>query len=91
MRESEAYLDAEDWEAMYTILWKGLSEGVDRLKPLPGNREVCRILVQALLDAEEYRRTVLGAIQGEDEERIRKRRQALRLPGEDGDSPLTDR
>lgn len=88
MRESEAYLDAEDWEAMYTILWKGLSEGVDRLKPLPGNREVCRILVQALLDAEAYQRTVLGAIRGEDEERVEQRRRALRFP--EADSPLTD-
>lgn len=86
MRESELYLDTEDWEVMYTILWKGISEGVDRLKPLPGNREVCELLVQALLDAEEYRSTVLGVISGEDEERIRKRRQALVSPEVDADS-----
>lgn len=41
---------------------------------------------EAYLDAEEYRSTVLSAISGEDEERIRKRRQALFSPEADADS-----
>lgn len=86
----ESYMEAEDWEAMYTILHKGISESVDRLKPLPGNQEVCEILVRALLDAAEYQCTVQGAMQGEDEARAQKRRQVLRSFGGDADSPLTD-
>lgn len=58
----DSYLDAEDWKAMYTILDRGISEAVDRLKPLPGNREVCDILVKAMMDTLEYQRTVCTAV-----------------------------
>ena len=53
MRESDIYMEPEDWEMMYTILYKGISEAMDRLEALPGNKEVCGILVEAIGRTEE--------------------------------------
>lgn len=90
MRESDIYMEPEDWEMMYIILYKGISEAMDRLGALPGNKEVCGILVEAIGRTEEYERMVRGAVLGESDEALRKRREGLRLFGRDADSPLTD-
>lgn len=86
MGESELYWTQRTGRSCIPSFGRAFPRAWTGLKPLPGNRKVCELLVQALLDAEEYRSTVLGAISGEDEKRIRKRRQALFSPEVDADS-----
>lgn len=91
MRELDLYMDAEGWETMYTILYKAVSKAVDRLKLLPGNDEVCAILVEAMLKAGRYQVVVQSAVSGESERtRLQKRQEMLQLLGVDVENLLTE-
>lgn len=55
MGESELYMEAKDWEMMYTILLKGMLEATGLLAPLAENKGAIDALLTAIMKACEYR------------------------------------
>lgn len=91
MRELDLYMEAEDWEVMYMILYRAVSEAVDRMRPLPGNSEVCEVLAGAMERAGVYQRVVRDAVFGESERaQLQKRQEVLRILRMDAENTLTE-
>lgn len=59
-------MEAKDWEMMYLILHKGISDAVDMLAERPGSRDVISFLVKTLLKACDGQVTVCRDLSGEE-------------------------
>jgi hypothetical protein len=54
MNEIDPTMTAEDWKAMYLILFHGVRDAIAQMPMLPENAAACERLVRASQDAEEY-------------------------------------